>query len=170
MDDHTPSTISTELYQRDGLAWSERQVALLRQLVAGDRMNEAPDWTNIIEEIEAMGRSELRQCESLLIQALVHLLKLHAWPESLSVNHWRGEAVAFLSGAARAFTPSMRQRIDVNDLYADARHQVSARTDESGEPLRLPQTCPFAIDDLVARLPDIAALDAMLAGHGGGKP
>ena len=40
------------LYERDVLAWSERQSALLRRLAAGERLNKTIDWPNIIEEME----------------------------------------------------------------------------------------------------------------------
>jgi hypothetical protein len=119
-------------------------------------------WPNIVEEIEAMGRSELRQCESLLIQALVHLLKCRAWPESQAVRHWMTETVGFLSAARRAFTLSMRQRIDLPDLYAEALELVGVADDESGAPRALPSLCPFALDDLLARPPAVASLVAAL--------
>ncbi len=48
-----------ELYDADVLEWSEHQARLLRQHAAGKPGNEAPDWTNIIEEVESVGRSQL---------------------------------------------------------------------------------------------------------------
>lgn len=156
--------MSDSLYDRDALAWSEQQAALLRQLAAGERPNAAVDWPNVIEELEAVGRSELRSCESLLRNALVHLLKLHAWPRSLAVSHWREEVLSFLADARRAFAPSMRQRIDLADLYAEALSQVRVGMDDSGEPRSLPEACPFVLDDLLAGRPDVAALAAKLAG------
>ena len=101
-----------DLYERDALAWSERQADLLRRLAAGERLNAAIDWPNVIEEVQDVGVSELRACQSLLAQALVHLLKLHTWPDSQAVAHRRGETANFLARARRSFTPSMRQRIE----------------------------------------------------------
>ena len=54
----------------DVLDWSEQQARLLRRHVSGDKLNEAPDWANIIEEIESVGREQLHAVESLLVQAL----------------------------------------------------------------------------------------------------
>ena len=54
-----------DLYERDILSWAERQSALLRRLANGERLNEAVDWPHVIEEIEDVGRSELRACESM---------------------------------------------------------------------------------------------------------
>ena len=38
------------LYERDALAWSDRQAGLLRRIAAGERLNEAVDWANVIED------------------------------------------------------------------------------------------------------------------------
>jgi len=46
------------LYEQDMLAWTEQQADMLRRFVAGERVNEAIDRPNVIEEIEASGRSE----------------------------------------------------------------------------------------------------------------
>ena len=153
------------LYERDILAWSEEQARLLGRLAAGEPgVNAVVDWPNVIEELEAVGRGELRACESLLLQAMVHLLKLHAWPGSRSAGHWRAEALSFMSGACRAFSPSMRQRLDMQDLYRDAARDVRNRSDDSGLPRPLPDACPFTPDDLLRRDADVHALAARLGG------
>jgi len=82
---------------------------------AGERVNTL-DWANVIEEIESVGLRELRACEGLLRQALIHILKLHAWPASRSASPWREEGGEFLDSAQEAFSPSMRQRIDLPAL------------------------------------------------------
>ena len=108
------------LYETDVVEWSERQARLLRGLAARQPSNEAPDWDNIIEELESVGRSELRSVESLLMRALVHSLKVRAWPYSQNVPHWRAEARAFRRDARRRLTPSMHHKIDVTRLFQDA--------------------------------------------------
>ncbi|MBV9653745.1 MAG: DUF29 family protein [Acetobacteraceae bacterium] len=70
------------LYERDVLAWGEQQAELLRRLASGERLNAAVDWPNVIEEVQEVGLSELRACQSLLEQALAYLLKLYALPQS----------------------------------------------------------------------------------------
>src|SRR5215472_2868042 len=108
-------------YDTDILIWSEHQAELLRRHARGERANDgAIDWPNIIEEIEDVGRSELRSVESLLIQALVHMLKAEAWPLSRDAPNWRADARRLRIDAADIFTPSMRQRIDIASLYAKA--------------------------------------------------
>jgi hypothetical protein len=77
------------------------------------------------------------------------LLKLHAWPESQAAAHWRDEAEVFLDDAEQRFTPSMRQRVDLDGLYAKALRRVRATTDDSGVPQSLPETCPLTLDELM---------------------
>jgi len=152
-----------DLYETDVLVWSERQGQLLRRLAAGERVNADVDWDNVIEEIECVGRSELHRCESLLRQALVHLLRIRAWPSAPSVAHWRGEVVGFLADAKRSYAASMRHRLDLNDIFAHALRQVRLGADESDRPDPLMETCPYALDDLFAEKPDIRALVAKLS-------
>ena len=110
-----------DLYDDDLLLWSERQGELLRRRAAGELVNEAElDWPNIAEEIESVGREQLHSVQSLLMQALVHMLKAQAWPSSRDAPSWNADAIRFRTDAARRFVPSMRQRIDVARLYRQA--------------------------------------------------
>jgi Domain of unknown function DUF29 len=78
------------------------------------------DWPNVAEEIEAVGRTERRACESHLVQALLHDLKAEAWPLARDAPHWRAEARHQRGEAREAFSPSMRQRIDIARVYRRA--------------------------------------------------
>lgn len=162
--------MSDRAYDYDALAWAKHQAALLRRVAAGERLNERVDWANVIEEVQDLGLSELRSCESLLRQALVHLLNLHAWPASRSAGYWRSEAIAFLADARKRFAPSMGQRLDLADLYETALDQVQAMTDESAPPRLLAGRCPYALGDLLAKRPDIAGLASRLVGEGAPMP
>ncbi len=146
------------LYERDALAWAERQAELLRRLAAGERLNEEIDWLNVIEEVQDVGRSELRSCRIVLRHAMTHLLKLHAWPGSQAAAHWREEAGNFIDDAENCFTPSMRQHIDLDDLYRRALKQLRSATDDSGEPRPVPETCPFVLNDLLAAEANVQTL------------
>lgn len=146
------------LYERDALAWAERQADLLRRLAAGERLNEPVDWPNVIEEVQDVGLSELRACKSLLRQALVHLLKLHAWPGSMAVAHWRSEVIGFRADMRDRFAPSMRQRINLKEIYSVSLEQVKAGTDDSGEPRLTPATCLFVLDDFLSSNADVQTL------------
>jgi hypothetical protein len=106
------------LYDQDILAWSEQQADLIRRLAASDQLGNGVDWPNVAEEIEAVGRTELRTCETLLRQAMTHLLKLYVWPDSRFAAEWREEAAICLDDAQNRFSLSMRQKIDLEKLYA----------------------------------------------------
>ncbi len=147
-------------YDHDILQWAEAQASLLRRLARGELVNDAIDWPHVIEEVQDVGLSELRACESLLRQALRHLLKLHLEPNAPAVAHWRGEVVGFLGDAAARFTPSMRQRIDLPSLWALALRQVAAELNI--RPASLPAGCPFTLDALLAPDADPASLAAQI--------
>ena len=151
-----------DLYQRDALAWAEQQAGLLRRLADGERLNALVDWPNVIEEVQDVGLSELRSCQSLLLQAMAHLLKRHVWPASQSAAHWRQEAGMFLDDAEQRFTPSMRQRIELDRLYAKALRRAREGADDAGAPRPLPDACPFGLDELLAG--DVTSLLGKLHG------
>jgi hypothetical protein len=137
-------------YDTDILEWSEQQANLLRRMAGGEVVNSAElDWPNVAEEIENVGRSELRACEALLRQSLLHALKAEAWPTSPAAPCWRAEAIRFRQEAADAFSPSMRQRIDLAKLYRQAARQLPVTIDGQ-PPLPVPPECPVSLDDLLS--------------------
>jgi hypothetical protein len=137
-----------DLYDRDVLAWSEHQADLLRRVARGERANDI-DWEHVAEEIEDVGLSQLNAVQSLLQQILVHLLKLHGWPEFSAEHHWRAEIVAFQSEAERRFTPSMRQRIDLAKIYDRAARQIELTRYGGKAGLTPPMACPVTLDQLL---------------------
>jgi len=121
---HGFGTIVPDFSGHGRSAWSshyslEQQAAAIRRL--GRNARELPnelDIENVAEEIEGVGRSELAAVESYLELIFVHLIRLVVEPDSTSVRHWRGEIAAFHANARRRYSPSMRQRIDINaDLH-----------------------------------------------------
>jgi hypothetical protein len=137
-------------YDIDILEWSEHQASLLRRRATGELVNDANlDWSNIAEEVEDVGRSSLRACRSLLLQALLYDLKAKAWPVSRNVPHWHSEARVARINAADAYALSIRHRIDVQQLYAKA---VRAMPDtiDGQPPLPVPTVCPITLDSLLA--------------------
>ena len=147
------------LYHRDILLWSEQQADLLRRLARGERVN-GVDWDHVIEEIEDVGNAELHAVTSLLRQAIVHLLKTVAWPDAHACAHWRSEALGVLVDAADRYAPSMRQRINLDNLYRKAVRQVATLVIGDREPGDLPPGNSFSLDALLAG--DLAALQAQL--------
>jgi hypothetical protein len=153
------------LYDADILLWSEQQAALLRRLAHGERVDDSIDWQHLIDEVEAVGRSQLGAVESQLRVALWHILLIHAAPGADGVPHWRGEAIAALGNAATDFAPSMAQRMDLPRLWRMAQQVARNKlANVPGAAANLPDTMPYALDDLVAPEPDLDALLARLAG------
>jgi hypothetical protein len=137
-------------YDTDIVAWSEHQAALLRRRAAGELLNDAElDWPNIAEEIESVGNEQLHAVRSLLVQALVHMLKAEAWPLCRDVPHWQSEARRFRGDAADRYAPSMRRRLDVAVLYRRALW-VLPETIDGLPPLPVPTTCPVTLDELLS--------------------
>jgi hypothetical protein len=135
-----------DLYDEDIITWSEQQAELLRR-----RASNALDWDNLAEEIEDVGRSQLRAVQSHLVQALLHDLKAEAWPLSPEVPHWRAEARGQRDDARAAFTPSMTQRMDVAALYRRALRRMP-ETIDGQPPLPVPEVCPVTLDEVLAEL------------------
>jgi len=162
-----------DLYDRDVLAWSAHQADLLRRLARGERVNDV-DWAHVVEEIEDVGLSQLNAVRRHLRLMLVHLLKVHGWPASSSLTHWRGEIVSFQKDAAQRFAPSMRQRIDLAQLYSDAQEQLEGADYDDIAPRPWPPACPFTLDQLLndrrAALEErLASGPGQITGHDGGN-
>jgi hypothetical protein len=139
-------------YDTDVLLWSEHQTELLRRIAAGEPVIESPDWPTIIEEVGDVGLTTLRARRSLLVQALVHMLKAMAWPSSREVPHWAAEARRFRGDAADAFSPSMRQRIDLAEVYRRALNAMPDMIDGEA-PLPVPEVCPVTLEELLSSEP-----------------
>lgn len=152
------------LYEKDLLIWSEQQAALLERLAAGERVNEAVDWPNLIEEVRDLGLSELRACRSWTALICLHLLKIRTRPADREVGHWTTEVEAFLTQLQQHFVPSMRQKVDVTGHYQKARLSICRRDQELLD--AIPETCPFTLEDLLTEEASVEDLLAKLhAGH-----
>jgi Domain of unknown function DUF29 len=97
--------------RRQASSSSSSSVGIALWIGNGGSPSVVSDWANVAEEIEDVGRSELRSCRSLLRQALRHMLKAEAWPLSRDAPTWRADAIDFRRQARDAFAPSMRQKI-----------------------------------------------------------
>jgi hypothetical protein len=138
----------SDLYDADIVVWSEAQAALLRRLVAGERVNDQVDWINVIEEIASVGNEQLHAVSSLLVRAIIHRLKVMAWRAARDADNWRAEAERFAGDAGDRFAPSMRQRLNLAHIYRRALRAVPATM--YGEPRPpLPSECPWSLDELL---------------------
>ena len=139
------------LYEEDILLWSEQQAEAIRQL--GRTRRHIPnelDIENVAEEIESVGRSELAAVESQIQNILSHLMKLASEPDSPAVRHWRAELAAFHGDMRRRYAPSMRQRINLDQIWTLSRDIAVLASDEPGElGARIPAEISFGLDDLL---------------------
>jgi hypothetical protein len=118
-------------YETDVFRWSTEQAALLRRLAAGEQVNAAIDWPNVIDEVETVGRSERAALRSHLVVIIEHLLKLAASPASEprrgwmdSINRARDEVQIVLQES-----PSLRPA--VNDLIAEGASRAARRVKQA---------------------------------------
>ena len=156
----------TSLYDADILAWSEQQAELLRRL--GRTRRDLPndlDLENIVEEIETVGRNELRAAESYVRFILTHLIKSVSDPSARALGHWRAEALTQHNDLLGAISPSMRPRIDMDVLWRRALREAEAALEAQGCGLApgLAGSCPIALDDLLAEDFDLRAAAARLS-------
>ena len=150
-DDAMATNVSDKnTYDNDIFAWSEQQGKLLRRRTAGELVNEAQfDWENIAEEIESVGREQLHAVESFFVQAFLHDLKAQAWPSSRDAPTWQAEARRFRGDAIRRFSPSMRQKINVEKLYHQALRAMP-ETIDGVSPLPVSNVCLVSLDELLS--------------------
>ncbi|MEW5889653.1 MAG: DUF29 domain-containing protein, partial [Pseudomonadota bacterium] len=97
--------MKSQLHEKDFLAWTQEQAALLR---AG-RLAEA-DIENILEEIEDMGKEQKVALQSLFRQILIHLLKLDLSPSTAHRAAWIEEVSEFRAQVETRMeeTPSLK--------------------------------------------------------------
>lgn len=114
------------LYEQDYYLWLEETANLLRKNQLTDL-----DIPNLIEEIEAMGKSEKRSLYSNLKILLMHLLKYRYQPEKRS-NSWRYTIEEHRQRITEAFedSPSLQKyALEVFDkCYQDAKKLASKET------------------------------------------
>ena len=134
-------------YDTDFYIWTQEQAALLRQMPRGVF---ALDIDNLAEEIESTGRAEVSNVSSLLRQVLIHLLKMAIEPGSVSKVHWVSEVVTFQSDAMLAFTPGMKQRIELERIWKMACNGAARHLESAELPVPVwPTACPLNLDDLL---------------------
>jgi hypothetical protein len=139
-------------YHEDFFAWTRHQAARLRAFKETSRELPADlDLDHLAEEIEDLGKAELRGVTSLIRSIMIHLIKAASDPDAAAVRHWRSEVTAFHVELPDRYAASMRQHIDMQKLWDGAREIAEAQLEEHGKVLSrdVPAVCPFAISDLL---------------------
>jgi hypothetical protein len=132
-------------YDRDFYTWIAKNVELLRS----GQIAEA-DVEHIAEELESMGKRDLRHLRSRFQVLVMHLLKWKYQPDKRSrswratIDYQRDEIEALLLDS-----PSLRGQLDniLSVVYAKA---VRDAARETGLPeSAFPRSCPFDITEIV---------------------
>lgn len=141
------------LYEQDFERWASTQAELLRQGKTTDL-----DVQHLIEELEDMGKSSLRELESRFIILIAHLLKWQHQLDTLAEQwkafegkSWRKTIIEqraqlnFLLNKV----PSLKNSLGLarEEAYPAARRLAINETGMSPE--TFPEACPYAVDDLL---------------------
>lgn len=141
-----------DLYWKDPYAWAMEQARLLRD---PSRRANAIDWDNVAEEIESVGRSELRACESAIERIIEHFLKIEFLRKPEPVRHWRKEIRNFRVDLSRDLSPSLAAKLpgELDPPFQRARERVLADLEDRDEPAPadLPTANPYSWDDILGR-------------------
>lgn len=137
--------MNTKLYEKDYCLWLEEMAHLLREGKLKDL-----DISNLIEEIEDMGRNEKNALESNLIVLLMHLLKWKYQPQKQS-GSWRRTIREHRRRILKAFrnSPSLKRYFEevFDESYEEAKKQAADETELS---LNIfPINCPFSTEQIL---------------------
>jgi hypothetical protein len=142
-------TLSADaLYEEDFYAWTQQQAGLLRRMPL---TSNSVDAEHVAEEIEDLGRSELRTAQSLVEHIIEHLLKLEFSGLGEPAEHWRDEIVEWRLQLEKTLTRSLEAKLDVAARYKAALRLVRRlERDVPGLMGRMPPDCPYAREQIVS--------------------
>ena len=132
-------------YDQDFYGWTQEQAALLR---AGC-LHEL-DIANLIEEVEAMGRSEKRELENRLVVLLLHLLKwkyqvnrrCRSW--QLTIKTRRIDFLKVLRD-----NPGLKPALDQCLIDAYQLATIKASQETGLDEAIFPASCPWELSDAI---------------------
>jgi hypothetical protein len=115
-----------DLYDQDYVAWAETQAAALRARGGG---RNALDYDNLAEEIEDLGKSETRACESQIENIIEHLLKIEFVGPVETIPHWKAEIVGFRQELKKRLTRTIQNRLEpaLDEPFSYAMRRLAAR-------------------------------------------
>ncbi|MGB5770201.1 MAG: DUF29 domain-containing protein [Crocosphaera sp.] len=132
---------SLKIYETDYYQWTREQVKALKE-----RNFDTLDWDNIIEEIEALGRSEYNAVVSLLMRQIEHRLKIDYVSLPECRNKWKAEIIAFKDGMLRKLSPSMKPKLEKE---FEKIYKLASRIVETEYEISLPKQCPYRLTELL---------------------
>jgi len=137
---------TTSLYETDFYGWTQQQAHLIR---AGEIS--VLDFENILEEIEAMGRSDKRRLRSRLTVLLMHLLKWQYQPEHRSKS-WRLTSIHQRRALDDLLqdSPSLQALLDTTIAIAWKNALKDVEIETGLDVRHIPQECPWNFTQLMA--------------------
>jgi len=141
-------TVPAELlYEEDFYAWTQQQAELLRRFPV---ISNELDIGHIAEEIEDLGRSDLRAAQSLCQHIIEHLLKIEYSGLTETAGHWRDEIVEWRLQLEPILTRSILAKLDLPARYRAAL-RLASRLDRDvrGFSHQLPAECPYTLEQII---------------------
>ena len=139
---------TASLYEEDFYAWTQQQAERLRRLpVVGNEI----DLEHIAEEIEDLGRSDLRAAQSLCEHIVEHFLKLEYSGLDEPPDHWVDEIVEWRLQLEKILTRSIEAKLDLPSRYRAALRLVRRlERDAPGLMGRVPAQFPYTLEQIVS--------------------
>jgi hypothetical protein len=138
--------MSATLYENDFYAWTLDQAERLRAMAGDNRI----DAELLAEEIEDLGKSEVRTVKSYVARILEHFLKIEYSGSSEPQRHWENEIRVFRLELQDYLTRTLRAKVeaDIGRCFAIARTRAkdSLRKNADGTEPHLPEDCPYTLD------------------------
>ena len=136
-------TVTTSLHDRDFYGWVEQQCTALR-----NRDSSQLDWTALEEELQALGRQEVRELVSRLAVLLGHLLKWELQPERRS-RSWFLSIREQRRAIGRLLDQNLSLRAKAGDALCDGfQGGVDLVLRDTDLSLRaLPLECPWSLEE-----------------------
>src|SRR5215469_242920 len=137
-------------YEDDFYAWTQHQAEVVRTMPVADNRF---DREHVAEEIEDLGKSERDAVRSQIRRIIEHFLKLAYSPAQAPRVGWMETIDEARETLSDKLTETLRREVEANfeKLYAEGRRRAARGLRRHGEPDAadtLPQTCPYALDDV----------------------
>jgi hypothetical protein len=112
------------LYNHDFNLWIQKTVSDLK-----NKDMKAIDWSNLIDEIEGMGKSERRALQSYLERLIEHLLKLKYWEAERNrcERGWKIQIIEFRSRIENILNDSPSLKNYLVEIYPRTHKLAIAR-------------------------------------------
>ena len=142
------------LYETDYYAWTKEQAGKLREL-AQARSNLPLDLEHLAEEVESLGRSDLRICRSQIRRIIEHLLKLEHSPAGEPRLGWQKTVLDARIEIEDVITPTLRHDVEaeLGKLYGRGHKAAQLALREHGEDEAseaLPERCPYSFEQITS--------------------